>query len=263
MSLDSRPDHEEGTTSRRSTVVVVDVGPPTASSDDEVAAIDVVTDGSTVVDSLVQAMTISNRTDNPTTLTTSALSHDPAPIDRRHHTETSRPSTTRAESYDHSVPGKVMTVMLLAMVLMSCTSGSSGQPIPSIDEGDAASLRARAVWRACTAVVCPGAPILVDASIPGEVRVELSQFTDEIRYVTRAEVEDMGPQGERLPDGATLFDATLVRPTGRPDVVGVDVSISRGLGDFLGRTYLFPWDGLEWADASADAVGVTVTSAVS
>ncbi|MCP3990295.1 MAG: hypothetical protein GY724_14555, partial [Actinomycetia bacterium] len=102
------------------------------------------------------------------------------------------------------MPGKVMTVMLLAMVLMSCTSGSSGQTIPSIDEGDAASLRARAMWRACTDVVCQGAPILVDASLPGEVRAELSQFTDEIQYVTRAEVEGMGPQGERLPDGATL-----------------------------------------------------------
>ena len=153
--------------------------------------------------------------------------------------------------------------MLVAIVLTSCTDGGSSQAIPSIDDGVGATLRARAIWRACSDVLCPGAPILVDASIPGDVRAELSQFTDEIQYVTTAEVESMAPQGERFPNGTTLFDASSVRSTEKPGVVGVDVSIYRGPGDLLARTYLFHWDGSQWSDAAADAVGVTVTSAVS
>lgn len=50
--------------------------------------------------------------------------------------------------------------------------------------------------------------------------------------------------------------------TEQDNVTGVNVSISKGYRDFNGRTYLFLWTGTEWADASPDAVSVTVTSSV-
>jgi hypothetical protein len=48
----------------------------------------------------------------------------------------------------------------------------------------------------------------------------------------------------------------------RADVMGVDVSVSRGRFEGSTETYLFVWDGTQWKDATPEAVGVTVTSAV-
>ena len=45
--------------------------------------------------------------------------------------------------------------------------------------------------------------------------------------------------------------------------MAVDVGLSKGLHDFVGRTYPFEWDGEQWINVSADSVGITVTSAVS
>jgi len=46
-------------------------------------------------------------------------------------------------------------------------------------------------------------------------------------------------------------------------VVGVDVSMVRGDGEFRTQTMLFMWDGSSWVDATSEDTGVTVTSAVS
>ena len=46
-------------------------------------------------------------------------------------------------------------------------------------------------------------------------------------------------------------------------VVGVDVSMVRGDGEFRAQTMLFMWDGSSWVDATSEDTGVTVTSTVS
>ncbi len=117
--------------------------------------------------------------------------------------------------------------------------------------------------RACRDVICAGAPIYAPDSTPDSVRMALLQYTDEVQYLTQPQIEQRySPEG-RFEDGATFIGVESVQSTERADVQGVNVSISRGRYDFVGRTYLFQWDGGVWVDASPDAVDVTVTSSVS
>lgn len=172
--------------------------------------------------------------------------------------------------------GLLAVLIAATSIVAACSESDSGEPAPTIGEVDPvedsgqgasavpdAELRARAIWSACTEVVCSGAPILVVSSTPEDVRTELAQFTDEIQYVTTSEVEAMAPLGARFPDGATLFKSKPPQPTAKSTVVGVDVWIYSGPGNLVGRTYLFQWDGSQWNQASPDATGVTVTSVIS
>jgi hypothetical protein len=94
-------------------------------------------------------------------------------------------------------------------------------------------------------------------------RAVLAQYTDEVQYLSESEIaQRTSPEG-RFADGATMIGVRGVLNTERDDVKGVNVWISKGHRDFNGRTYLFVWNGNEWADTSPDAVGVTVTSSVS
>ena len=160
-------------------------------------------------------------------------------------------------------PGLLMVLMPATLIIGGCSEQTSGEQAPTFSEVPQAELRARAIWSACTEIVCSGAPILVTSSTPDDVRTELAQFTDEIRYVTTSEVEAMAPLGARFPDGAALFESKPPQPTAKSTVVGVDVWIYRGPGNLVGRTYLFQWDGSQWNQASPVATGVTVTSVIS
>jgi len=57
--------------------------------------------------------------------------------------------------------------------------------------------------------------------------------------------------------------APILAPDSTALAVSVDVLISRGQYDFVGRTYLFVWDGTQCLDTSPDTVDVTVTTSVS
>lgn len=65
-----------------------------------------------------------------------------------------------------------------------------------------------------------------------------------------------------MADGATLFEAESVHDAGTPEVVGVDVWITKGFQDSVRRTYLFVWDGTKWANSTPEGSGVTVTTSV-
>lgn len=152
---------------------------------------------------------------------------------------------------------------LITIMVMSCTSDDTGGSVPLIDQASAGDLQARAFERACRDVICEGAPIWASASILDDVRRQISQFTDEVRYLTDSQLAEQASVDGRFETGATMFGVGRVRATERADVHRVDVSISQGPGDFFGRTYLFRWDGSAWLDTSADAVDVVATTAVS
>lgn len=161
---------------------------------------------------------------------------------------------------------RTVLVALIAVLLVvaGCSSGDDSDPVPAIDAATEAELQARAFMRACQDVICAGAPIYARDTTPEPVRQAiLERFTDETEYLDEIEVEQRTSTGERFMDGGTLIGVEGVHSTEKGDVVGVDASISKGYRDFTGRTYLFVWNGTEWADTSADAVGVTVTSSVS
>ena len=153
-----------------------------------------------------------------------------------------------------------LIALLSVLAIPACTNGRN-----TPDPGGAGSpeLEARAIWRACSDVACLGAPILIKADVGDDVRAEIAKLSDEVRYVTIAEVETMAEPGARFPDGATLFGKDDARELKGPGIVGVDVSVSKGPGDFFAQTYLFEWNGAVWVDITSDAIGVTVTSAVS
>lgn len=156
----------------------------------------------------------------------------------------------------------VMAALITALV-MSCTSDDSGESVPPIDQASAADLQARAFERACRDVICAGAPILAPASISDDVRQQISQFTDEVQYLTGSQLAEQASVDGRFEAGATMIGVEEVQITEQADVRRVDVSISRGPADFSGRTYLFRWDGSAWLDTSPDAADVTVTTSVS
>ncbi len=154
-------------------------------------------------------------------------------------------------------------VLSMSLFVAACTSGDSTRSIPSIDAPTSAEIEARAFMRACRDVICAGAPIFAPDSTSDSVRQAIIQFTDEVEYLSRSQVEEMYSSEGRFEDGATLIGVGRVVGTEREDVRGVNVSVSRGFNDSVRRTYLFLWDGKEWVDTSPDAVDVTVTSSVS
>ena len=155
-------------------------------------------------------------------------------------------------------------VLSMSLFVAACTSTDSTGSIPSIDASTSAEIEARAFMRACRDVICAGAPIFAPDSTSDSVRQAIIiQFTDEVEYLSRSQVEEMYSSEGRFEDGATLIGVGRVVGTEREDVRGVNVSVSRGFNDSVRRTYLFLWDGKEWVDTSSDAVDVTVTSSVS
>jgi hypothetical protein len=158
---------------------------------------------------------------------------------------------------------KAVALLVIGVAMTACTSSGSTEPAPSVDEATATELQARAIMRACADVVCAGAPIYAPESTSEQLRAELLRHTDEVRYLSATEVESATSSNGRLADGATMFEAERPHDTEKANVVGVDVWITNGFHDATRRTYLFAWDGTEWADTTPDASGVTVTSSVS
>ena len=158
----------------------------------------------------------------------------------------------------------ITALLVVAFLLAACSTNDDSRPAPAVDESTAAALQARAFQRACQDVICAGAPIYAPDSTPDAVRQAIfAQYTDEVQYLSESEIERRTSPEGRFADGATFIGVESVHSTGRDDVKGVNVSISEGYRDFNGRTYLFVWNGSEWADTSPDAVSVTVTSSVS
>ena len=156
-------------------------------------------------------------------------------------------------------------VLIVALASVTgCSPTDDAQPVPAIDESTAVELQVRAIQRACQDVICSGAPIYAPDSTPDAVRKAiLETYTDEVEYLSESEMEKRTNSDGRFADGATLIVVESVGSTERDAVKAVHVGISKGFRDFNGRTYLFVWNGTEWADASADAVNVTATSSVS
>ena len=166
-----------------------------------------------------------------------------------------------------------MIALIVAILLVGSACSLAGsreahpdsrEPPPEMTPELSAQLQARAFMRACQDVACADVPILAPDSTPPSVRdaiVEL--FTDEVEYLTDSQLEERYDASGKYPDGAVWLNVAVVDTTERSDVVGVDVWISLGRFDFVGRTYLFLWDGTQWVDTSPDTVDVTVTTSVS
>lgn len=158
----------------------------------------------------------------------------------------------------------VVVLVAVSLAAAGCSSSNDAEPAPTVDSVTEADLQARAFMRACQDAHCAGAPIYAPDTTSDPVRQAIvEQHTDEVLYLSQSEIEARYSSGGRFNDGATMFDAQSVHRTERDDVRRVDVWISRGQFDFLGRTYLFLWDGTQWVDTTPDAVNVTVTSSVS
>jgi len=157
----------------------------------------------------------------------------------------------------------VATVLAVTLLAVACTTGASSDSVPEIDDGTRAELAARAFTRACMDVICAGAPIYAPDSTPDAVREEILAFTDEVEYLDEDQTDQKADADGRFADGAIMIRIGTVHGTERDDVVAVDVGLSRGPHDFVGRTYLFAWNGALWDDTSADAVDVTTTTSVS
>ena len=155
-------------------------------------------------------------------------------------------------------------VVVILLIGSACAPTGSRQPAPVMTPELSAQLRARAFMRACQDVACAGAPILAPDSTPPSVREAIvEQFTDEVEYLSDSQLEERYDANGTYPDGAVWLNVNLVDTTERSDVISVDVWISRARFDFVGRTYLFLWDGIQWVDTSPETVDVTVTTSVS
>lgn len=159
----------------------------------------------------------------------------------------------------------IIGVLVVASLLgAGCSQDGTSESAPEIGDSTAAQLQARAFQRACLDMICPGAPIYAPDSTPEAVRQAIvGQFTDEVQYLSDAELEQLTAPDGRFSDSATMIAVEGVRSTGRDDVKSVNVGISKGYRDLTGRTYLFLWNDTEWVDTTPDAVNVTVTSSVS
>ena len=106
------------------------------------------------------------------------------------------------------------------------------------------------------------APVCVSAEASAELRAALSGlFPAEIEYFESWD-------GLFDPDGSGWRCVQVVVDTGpvaqlRPDVVAVNAGVLVGPLAGSGGDYLFRWDGAAWMDATAEEVGVTVTTWVS
>lgn len=159
--------------------------------------------------------------------------------------------------------------MVMASLVTSCSSmaveadddaaSQAGVSVPSIDSFDSADLQARAFMRAC------GSHCVAAETTADMLRDALGHYTAQVEYLTKAEIDarfsDEGAGADS--DSGALIEVSAVRTTEHLDVRAVDVSISREFNDYLRQTYLFLWDGTAWVNTSPEAVGVTVTSAVS
>ncbi len=155
-------------------------------------------------------------------------------------------------------------VVVILLVGSACASTGSGVPVPEMTPELSTQLQARAFMRACQESACAGAPILAPDSTPPAVREAIvERFTDEVEYVSESQLEQLYDSTGRYRDGSIMLSVTPVATTERGDVVGVDVWISQGQFEFIGRTYLFLWDGSQWVDTAPDTVDVTVTTSVS
>ena len=155
-------------------------------------------------------------------------------------------------------------VVAALLVVAACTTAGSGEPVPELTPELSVQLQARAFMRACQDAACAGAPILAPDSTPPAVRQAIIElFTDEVEYLTDSQRDERFDTNGQHSSGATMIDVVGVAATERGDVIGVDVWIGRGPFDFVGRTYLFLWNGTQWIDTSSDAVDVTVTTSVS
>ncbi len=115
---------------------------------------------------------------------------------------------------------------------------------------------------ACGDAVCAGAPIYAPEQFPGELRAAISStFTDEVRYIDAARLEEMTTSQGSFADAGTYIDVEQARQL-TADTVGIDVWVARGFNNGLGSSYLFRWTGTDWVRATAEEVGVTVTTAV-
>jgi len=162
------------------------------------------------------------------------------------------------------VRATVGLLVVVSLCLAGCSANDDSEPVPDVDASAAVELQARAFQRACQDVICAGAPIYAPDSTPEAVREAIvAQFTDEVQYLNELEIEKRTSSEGRFSNGATMITVESVQSTGRDDVKSVNVAISKGYGDFNGRTYLFLWNGSKWVDTSPDAVNVTVTSSVS
>lgn len=134
---------------------------------------------------------------------------------------------------------------------------ATAAPIPTGRE--AAELQARAMARA----YAPGSGSRQVVCMVGDVSTELREAIDALYP---AEVEYFETLAD-IQTGDGGFRCHLVMPRAiqvvRPDVVGIDVSVtSSNLGGWV-QTYLFRWDGSQWIDSTPEETGVTVTSLVS
>ena len=158
----------------------------------------------------------------------------------------------------------LVALIVASLIVVGCSSSHDSEPAPTVDAATEAELQVRAFMRACQDVICAGAPIFGHDATPDLIRQAIRErYTDEVEYLDEAEIEQRTSPNGRFEDGGTLIGVEGVHSTEQDNVMGVNVSISRGYRDFNGRTYLFIWTGTEWADASTDAVSVTVTSSVS
>ena len=155
-------------------------------------------------------------------------------------------------------------MFVIGLIASACASSSSGEPVPEMTLELSAQLQARALMQACQDVGCAGAPILAPDSTPLAVREAIvERFTDEVEYLNESQLKERYPSPDRYDDGATMISVRSLSTSERDDVVGVDVWVSRGRFDVVGRTYLFLWNGSQWVDTSPDTVDVTVTTSVS
>lgn len=163
----------------------------------------------------------------------------------------------------HTARTAVLVVVVL-LVGSACTTTDSVASVPPMTDELSVELQARAFMRACRDAICAGAPILAPDSTPPAVQAAIiEQFTDEVEYVKISQLDERYSADGRFDSGAVMIDVQTVGTTERADVIGVDVWISHGRYEFVGRTYLFLWNGTEWVDTSPDAVDVTVTTSVS
>lgn len=148
----------------------------------------------------------------------------------------------------------------------ACTSAPPG----ALDGETTAELSARAAARACGSD-CERLPVHVrDQLLYADTVVGDQEPMPDLTRSALADVfaivEFVDMDGaDRLMESGDLGVLMGVSPLDElaDGVVGVDVSMVRGDGEFRTQTMLFMWDGSSWVDATSEDTGVTVTSAVS
>ncbi|HKX76546.1 MAG TPA: hypothetical protein VJR05_14275 [Acidimicrobiia bacterium] len=115
---------------------------------------------------------------------------------------------------------------------------------------------------ACNDAVCAGAPIYSgDETPPGLRAAIVASFTDEVQYLTPAELEELTGLNGLFEGGGTYITVGEPRLL-NSETAGIDVWVLRGPFEGVGRTYLFRWNGADWIRASPEELGIVVTTAV-